>query len=177
MCLCKTTHTDACPEASVFGGTWSDKPLTLTYRDSRLQGVWAPVSSVLPYSGPLSYRFPVFSCHLFASDGTEAISEEQLLSCGARDCLTATASTNSTQRPSQTLISTLLGIYAGTCSPRAESLQKKSVFPKYKHSCKMSSAGSSSVLQMEPKTAERAVLQFPTTIGSFFFCKVQYSSQ
>uniref|UniRef100_U6CSE4 Protein unc-93 homolog A n=1 Tax=Neovison vison TaxID=452646 RepID=U6CSE4_NEOVI len=44
----------------------------------------------------------------------EAISEEQLLSCGARDCLTATASTNSTQRPSQTLISTLLGIYAGS---------------------------------------------------------------
>ncbi|XP_059032511.1 protein unc-93 homolog A isoform X1 [Mustela lutreola] len=44
----------------------------------------------------------------------EAIPEEQLLSCGASDCLMATASTNSTQRPSQTLIYTLLGIYTVT---------------------------------------------------------------
>ncbi|XP_045632169.1 protein unc-93 homolog A isoform X5 [Ursus americanus] len=44
----------------------------------------------------------------------EAIPEEQLLSCGASDCLMATASTNSTQRPSQTLIYTLLGIYTGS---------------------------------------------------------------
>lgn len=133
----------------------------MTYRDSQLQGVRAPVSSVLPYSGPLSYRFPVFSCHLFASDGTEAIPEEQLLSCGASDCLMATASTNSTQRPSQTLIYTLLGIYTGMCSPRAVSLRKKSVFPKYKYSCKTSSAGSSGVLQMVSKTLERGGLTVP----------------
>ncbi|XP_019268325.2 protein unc-93 homolog A [Panthera pardus] len=44
----------------------------------------------------------------------EAIPEEQLLSCGASDCLMATAPTNSTQRPSQTLIYTLLGIYTGS---------------------------------------------------------------
>ncbi|CAD7691631.1 unnamed protein product [Nyctereutes procyonoides] len=44
----------------------------------------------------------------------EAIPEEQLLSCGASDCLMATVPTNSTQRPSQTLIYTLLGIYTGS---------------------------------------------------------------
>ncbi|XP_008067057.2 protein unc-93 homolog A [Carlito syrichta] len=44
----------------------------------------------------------------------EAIPEEQLVSCGASDCLMATASTNSTQRPSQELIYTLLGIYTGS---------------------------------------------------------------
>ncbi|XP_032264129.1 protein unc-93 homolog A [Phoca vitulina] len=44
----------------------------------------------------------------------EAIPEEQLLSCGASDCLMAAASTNSTQRPSQTLVYTLLGIYTGS---------------------------------------------------------------
>lgn len=70
---------------------------------------------------PLPYRFPMFSRHLSSSDGTEAIPEEQLLSCGASDCLMATASTNSTQRPSQTLIYTLLGIYTGMCSQRVES--------------------------------------------------------
>ncbi|XP_026934913.1 protein unc-93 homolog A isoform X1 [Sagmatias obliquidens] len=43
-----------------------------------------------------------------------AIPEEQLLSCGASDCLMATASTNSTNRPSQELIYTLLGIYTGS---------------------------------------------------------------
>ncbi|KAJ8791524.1 hypothetical protein J1605_020620 [Eschrichtius robustus] len=40
-----------------------------------------------------------------------AIPEEQLESCGAGGCLGATASTNSTNRPSQELIYTLLGIY------------------------------------------------------------------
>ncbi|KAF3831273.1 hypothetical protein GH733_000165 [Mirounga leonina] len=44
----------------------------------------------------------------------EAIPEEQLLSCGASDCLMAAASTNSTQRPSQMLVYTLLGIYTGS---------------------------------------------------------------
>nr|XP_044617325.1 protein unc-93 homolog A isoform X5 [Equus asinus] len=43
-----------------------------------------------------------------------AIPEENLLSCGASDCLMATASTNSTQSPSQELIYTLLGIYTGS---------------------------------------------------------------
>ncbi|XP_070273441.1 protein unc-93 homolog A isoform X2 [Myotis yumanensis] len=43
-----------------------------------------------------------------------AITEEQLRSCGANDCLMATAPGNSTQRPSQELIYTLLGIYTGS---------------------------------------------------------------
>ncbi|KAF6116883.1 unc-93-like protein A [Phyllostomus discolor] len=42
------------------------------------------------------------------------VSEEQLESCGARDCLMATAPGNSTQRPTQQLIYTLLGIYTGS---------------------------------------------------------------
>ncbi|XP_061284538.1 protein unc-93 homolog A isoform X3 [Bos javanicus] len=41
------------------------------------------------------------------------IPEEQLQACGASDCLMATVSTNSTKRPSQDLIYTLLGIYTG----------------------------------------------------------------
>uniref|UniRef100_A0A8C9PF18 Protein unc-93 homolog A n=1 Tax=Spermophilus dauricus TaxID=99837 RepID=A0A8C9PF18_SPEDA len=44
----------------------------------------------------------------------EATPEEHLESCGANDCLMATAPTNSTHRPSQELIYTLLGIYTGT---------------------------------------------------------------
>ncbi|XP_007948681.1 protein unc-93 homolog A [Orycteropus afer afer] len=43
----------------------------------------------------------------------EAIPEEQLLSCGAGDCLMANVSSNSTLRPSQDLIYTLVGIYTG----------------------------------------------------------------
>ncbi|KAM9679431.1 protein unc-93 homolog A isoform 4-T5 [Dama dama] len=41
------------------------------------------------------------------------VPEEQLQTCGASDCLMATASTNSTRRPSQDLIYTLMGIYTG----------------------------------------------------------------
>ncbi|XP_024852591.1 protein unc-93 homolog A isoform X4 [Bos taurus] len=41
------------------------------------------------------------------------IPEEQLQACGASDCLMATVSANSTNRPSQDLIYTLLGIYTG----------------------------------------------------------------
>ncbi|XP_054450996.1 protein unc-93 homolog A isoform X1 [Pteronotus mesoamericanus] len=44
----------------------------------------------------------------------DPIPEEQLLSCGARDCLMATAPANGTQRPSQELIYTLLGVYTGS---------------------------------------------------------------
>ncbi|XP_069343999.1 protein unc-93 homolog A [Eulemur rufifrons] len=44
----------------------------------------------------------------------EAIPEEQLASCGARDCLMATTPSNSTQRPSPELVYTLLGIYTGS---------------------------------------------------------------
>ncbi|XP_078226973.1 protein unc-93 homolog A isoform X2 [Callithrix jacchus] len=44
----------------------------------------------------------------------ETLPEEQLSSCGASDCLMATATTNSTQRPSQQLVYTLLGIYTGS---------------------------------------------------------------
>ncbi|XP_057596247.1 protein unc-93 homolog A isoform X2 [Hippopotamus amphibius kiboko] len=43
-----------------------------------------------------------------------AIPEGQLRSCGASDCLMATASRNSTNQPSQELIYTLLGIYTGS---------------------------------------------------------------
>jgi hypothetical protein len=56
-----------------------------------------------------------FLPRLSASNFTEAIPEEQLVLCGASDCLMATAATNSTQRPSQELIYMLLGIYTGTC--------------------------------------------------------------
>ncbi|GAB1300498.1 Unc-93 homolog A (C. elegans) [Apodemus speciosus] len=41
----------------------------------------------------------------------EAITEEQLMSCGAKDCLMGPVATNSTHHPSQQLIYTLLGIY------------------------------------------------------------------
>ncbi|XP_044779932.1 protein unc-93 homolog A isoform X2 [Bubalus bubalis] len=41
------------------------------------------------------------------------IPEEQLQACGASDCLMATVPTNSTKRPSQDLIYTLMGIYTG----------------------------------------------------------------
>ncbi|XP_039737471.1 protein unc-93 homolog A isoform X1 [Pteropus medius] len=44
----------------------------------------------------------------------EPIPEQQLLSCGARDCLMAKVPTNSTQRVPQKLIYTLLGIYTGS---------------------------------------------------------------
>ncbi|XP_012514747.1 PREDICTED: protein unc-93 homolog A isoform X4 [Propithecus coquereli] len=44
----------------------------------------------------------------------DAIPEEQLASCGARDCLMATTPSNSTQRPSPELVYTLLGIYTGS---------------------------------------------------------------
>ncbi|XP_037673635.1 protein unc-93 homolog A [Choloepus didactylus] len=44
----------------------------------------------------------------------EPIPEEQLMNCGASDCLMATTSTNSTQRPSKELIYILLGIYTGS---------------------------------------------------------------
>lgn len=48
-----------------------------------------------------------------------AIPEEQLQSCGAKDCLMAAAPGNSTQRPSPGLIYTLLGIYTGACGTGA----------------------------------------------------------
>ncbi|XP_058389982.1 protein unc-93 homolog A isoform X2 [Diceros bicornis minor] len=65
----------------------------------QLSGVWGNLISSL----------------VFGQKPTQgAIPEEQLLSCGASDCLMATASTNSTQRPSQELIYTLLGIYTGS---------------------------------------------------------------
>lgn len=54
-----------------------------------------------------------------SSHFTGAISEEQLLSCGASDCLMATVPTNGTQRPSQELVYTLLGIYTGTSGLRS----------------------------------------------------------
>ncbi|XP_014441874.1 LOW QUALITY PROTEIN: protein unc-93 homolog A [Tupaia chinensis] len=51
------------------------------------------------------------------SPSRETIPEEELLSCGASDCLMASVApvaTNSTHRPSQELIFTLLGIYTGS---------------------------------------------------------------
>ena len=121
-CL-KIVDPDTCPGEVYLEALGQTDPclMALTHRDSWPWGVQAPVGCTLESSCPLSYQFSTFSCHLFASDCTEAIPEEQLLSCGASDCLMATASTNSTQRPSQTLIYTLLGIYTGMCSRRAES--------------------------------------------------------
>lgn len=49
--------------------------------------------------------------HLLDSNFIEATSEEQLTSCGAKDCLMGPAVTNNTHHPSQHLIYTLLGIY------------------------------------------------------------------
>lgn len=65
---------------------------------------------------------------------TGTIPEEQLQACGASDCLMATVSTNSTKRPSQDLIYTLMGIYTGTCRPQnpgkaRPSQVKKTTFP------------------------------------------------
>lgn len=74
--------------------------------------------SALPFPGtsiprvPYPVSFPGFS-HPLRLPLPGAIPEEQLLSCGANDCLMATAPGNSTQRPSQELIYTLLGIYTG----------------------------------------------------------------
>lgn len=44
----------------------------------------------------------------------EAIPEEHLLTCGAADCQASGSSANITQRPSQELIYTLVGIYTGS---------------------------------------------------------------
>ncbi|XP_049761399.1 protein unc-93 homolog A [Elephas maximus indicus] len=43
----------------------------------------------------------------------EDLPDEEFLHCGASDCLMATEPTNSTQRPTQELIYTLVGIYTG----------------------------------------------------------------
>lgn len=73
--------------------------------------------SALPFPGTSTPRVPYpvsspgFSRPRAPLSG--AITEEQLLSCGANDCLMATAPGNSTQRPTQELIYTLLGIYTG----------------------------------------------------------------
>ncbi|XP_010841990.1 PREDICTED: protein unc-93 homolog A [Bison bison bison] len=56
----------------------------------------------------------LISSLVFSQTPTQGtIPEEQLQACGASDCLMATVSTNSTKRPSQDLIYTLLGIYTG----------------------------------------------------------------
>ncbi|XP_023370416.1 protein unc-93 homolog A isoform X2 [Otolemur garnettii] len=44
----------------------------------------------------------------------ETITEEELVLCGANDCLMATRPSNSTHQPSQELVYTLLGIYTGS---------------------------------------------------------------
>ncbi|XP_036281500.1 protein unc-93 homolog A-like [Pipistrellus kuhlii] len=57
----------------------------------------------------------LISSLVFGHEPTKgAIAEQQLQSCGANDCLMATAPGNSTQRPSLGLIYTLLGIYTGS---------------------------------------------------------------
>lgn len=61
----------------------------------------------------MSHQLPRVLTSPGASPFPGVIPEEQLLSCGADDCLMATASSNSTQRPSRELIYTLLGIYTG----------------------------------------------------------------
>ncbi|XP_020826077.1 protein unc-93 homolog A-like [Phascolarctos cinereus] len=44
----------------------------------------------------------------------EGITEEQLRLCGANDCMTTSTATNSTKRPANELVYTLLGIYTGS---------------------------------------------------------------
>lgn len=77
-------------------------------------------------SRPVSYEITCVLTSPGSSPFTGAIQEEQLLSCGASDCVMATAPTNHTQSPSRELIYTLLGIYTGMCSqPRAEFAESK----------------------------------------------------
>lgn len=77
----------------------------------------AGVGGVSPGHGGSSTARPLCpnACLLAPS---ESLPEEQLASCGASDCLMATASSNSTQQPSQRLIYTLLGIYTGRRPPQ-----------------------------------------------------------
>ncbi|XP_016083372.2 protein unc-93 homolog A [Ornithorhynchus anatinus] len=58
----------------------------------------------------------LISSLIFAQSPTQGINpEEQLKYCGASDCPTTTnVSTNSTQRPPQDLVYTLLGVYTGS---------------------------------------------------------------
>ena len=85
------------------------------------------LSPVPPSVCPVScHEYPVSSARLSASPGT--IPEEQLQTCGASDCLMATASTNSTRRPSQDLIYTLMGIYTGMCRPQEPGQSKTNAF-------------------------------------------------
>ncbi|XP_036918179.1 protein unc-93 homolog A [Sturnira hondurensis] len=57
----------------------------------------------------------LISSLVFSQTPTQGpVSGEQLASCGAQDCLMATAPGNGTQRPSQPLLYTLLGIYTGS---------------------------------------------------------------
>lgn len=51
---------------------------------------------------------------ILISTSLVAISEDQLKSCGAKDCLMDTEVSNSTYHPSHQLIYTLLGIFNGT---------------------------------------------------------------
>ncbi|XP_063089137.1 protein unc-93 homolog A isoform X2 [Cavia porcellus] len=51
---------------------------------------------------------------------TEFLLEDQLMSCGAKDCLMSTVATNTTTQPSQKLIYTLLGIYTDDNPPNSE---------------------------------------------------------
>lgn len=75
-----------------------------------------PVTGCVRSSRPASYPVACVLVSPGSSHAPGAIAEEQLLSCGASDCLMAVAPTNGTQRPSQELIYTLLGIYTGACS-------------------------------------------------------------
>ncbi|XP_013372876.1 PREDICTED: protein unc-93 homolog A isoform X4 [Chinchilla lanigera] len=51
----------------------------------------------------------------------EFLSEDQLMSCGAKDCLMSTAATNNTTQPSQKLVYTLLSIYTDhVCLPHLQ---------------------------------------------------------
>ncbi|XP_004440612.1 PREDICTED: protein unc-93 homolog A isoform X1 [Ceratotherium simum simum] len=99
-----------CTYLTIMGNTYAEKAgkigknvmnqyFGIFFLIFQLSGVWGNLISSL----------------VFGQKPTQgAIPEEQLLSCGASDCLMATASTNSTQRPSQELIYTLLGIYTGS---------------------------------------------------------------
>ncbi|KAI5938466.1 protein unc-93 homolog A [Manis javanica] len=90
------THAE---EAGKIGRDVVNQYFGIFFLMHQLSGVWGNLISSLVF-GQLPTK--------------EAIPEEQLLFCGASDCLLDIKSTNSTQNPSQELIYTLLGIYTGS---------------------------------------------------------------
>lgn len=73
----------------------------------------SPATGNHTFTANFSLRSLEFLPHLLDPNFIETIPEEQLVSCGAKDCLMGPVATNSTYHPSQQLIYTLLGVYTG----------------------------------------------------------------